>query len=287
MIKTILVPATGSESDLAVFRSALSIARQFGAHIDALHAHLDPVEVAVRLTSDPSGTPLVGGLIEKLEEDFRARDERAKRLFENFCSGEGISLVNGSLTGSKKLTAEWHVETGDEGRLISTFGMTADLIVAGRGAEDNVSSRSILEAALLYTGRPLLIATSSPVLPIEGGTIAIAWKPTPQAVHAVIATMPLLAHAAKIIVISVAEGTDQTGGEALLRNLRRHGFRAEMEQIRAEDQDPADALLERIEGRAGLLVMGGYGHSRFREWVFGGFTRWVLTDAPLPVLMSH
>ena len=60
-----------------------------------------------------------------------------------------------------------------------------------------------------------------------------------------------------------------------------------MEQIRAEDQDPADALLDRIEGRAGLLVMGGYGHSRFREWVFGGFTRRVLADAPLPVLMMH
>jgi hypothetical protein len=130
MIKTILVPATGSESDLAMFRSALSIARPFGAHIDALHAHLDPVEVAVRLTSDTAGTPLVGGLIGKLEADFRAREEKAKRLFENFCSGEGISLVKGSTTGNKKLTAEWHVETGDEGRLISIFGMTADLIVA-------------------------------------------------------------------------------------------------------------------------------------------------------------
>ena len=92
MIKTILVPATASDSDLTVFGSALSIARPFGAHIDALHAHLDPIEVAVRLTSDPANTPLVGGFIEKLEEDFRAREERAKR----------------------KLTAEWHVETGEK-----------------------------------------------------------------------------------------------------------------------------------------------------------------------------
>jgi nucleotide-binding universal stress UspA family protein len=69
--------------------------------------------------------------------------------------------------------------------------------------------------------------------------------------------------------------------------VRRHGFHAEVEQISTDDQDPADALLGRIEGRAGLLVMGGYGHSRFREWVFGGFTRRVLTEAPLPVLMMH
>jgi len=287
MIKTILVPATGSASDLTVFGSALSIARPFGAHIDALHAHLDPVEVAIRLTSDTAGAPLVGGFIEKLEEDFRAREQRAKRLFENFCSGEGIALVNGSTPASKKLTAAWHVETGDDGRLISVFGMTADLIVAGRGAEDNAGARSVLEAALLDTGRPLLISTNSPVPPIQGVTIAIAWKPTPQAAHAVMAAMPLLGLAAKIIVVSVTEGADQSGGEALARNLRRHGLHIEVEQIGADDQEPADALLARIEGRASLLVMGGYGHSRFREWVFGGFTRWVLTDAPLPVLMMH
>ena len=287
MIKTILVPATGSDSDLAVFGAALSVARPFGAHIDALHAHLNPIEVAVRLTSDTTGTPLVGGFIEKLEEDFRAREERAKRLFEKFCSDAGIALLDGSTPAGKKLTAAWHVETGDEGRLISVFGMTADLIVAGRGAEDNAGARSVLEAALLDTGRPLLISTSSPAPPIQGGTIAIAWKPTPQAVHAVLAAMPLLGLAAKIIVVSVTEGADQSGGEALARNLRRHGLRIEVEQIGADDQDPADALLARIEGRAGLLVMGGYGHSRFREWVFGGFTRRVLTDAPLPVLMMH
>ena len=287
MIKTILVPATGSDLDLAVFGSALSVARPFGAHIDALHAHLNPIEVAVRLTSDTAGTPLVGGLIENLEEDFRAREEKAKRLFENFCSGEGISLLAGSTTATKKLTAEWHVETGDEGRLISVFGMTADLIVAGRGAEDNAGARSVLEAALLDTGRPLLISTSSPAPPVQGGTIAIAWKPTPQAAHVVIAAMPLLGVADRIIVVSVAEGADQSDGEALARNLRRHGLRVEVEQIGVDGQDPADALLGRLEGRAGLLVMGGYGHSRFREWVFGGFTRRVLTEAPLPVLMMH
>jgi nucleotide-binding universal stress UspA family protein len=287
MIKTILVPATGSDSDLPVFGSALSIARLFGAHIDALHAHLDPVEVAVRLTSDTAGTPLVGGMIERLEEDFRAREERAKRLFENFCSGEGIALLDASTTASKNLTAEWHVQTGDEARLISVFGMTADLIVAGRGAEDNAGARSVLEAALLDTGRPLLISTSSPAPPVQGGTIAIAWKPTPQAAHAVMAAMPLLGVANRIIVVSVAEGADRSGGEALARNLRRHGLRVEVEQIGADDQDPADALLAWTEGKAGLLVMGGYGHSRFREWVFGGFTRRVLTDAPLPVLMMH
>jgi hypothetical protein len=145
MIKTILVPATGSDSDLAVFGSALSVARLFGAHIDALHAHLDPVEVAVRLTSDTAGTPLVGGLIEKLEEDFRAREEKAKRLFENFCSGEGIALLEEATTGRKEVTAEWHVETGHEGQLIAVSGMTADLIRRGsrcrRQCERSIDTR--------------------------------------------------------------------------------------------------------------------------------------------------
>jgi nucleotide-binding universal stress UspA family protein len=190
-------------------------------------------------------------------------------------------------TEAKKPTAEWHVETGEEARVIANLGMMADLIVAGRGGEDNMTDRSILEAALLDTGRALLIPGKAAASAIVGETIAIAWKPTPQAARAVTAAMPFLALGAEIIVVTVEEGEGHAGGEQLVRNLHWHGFRARAERISADGRDPVEALLEMVTDRAGLVVMGGYGHSRFREWVFGGFTQRLLADAPLSVLMIH
>src|SRR6266540_3673161 len=180
MIKTILVPATGSDIDTGAFASALSIARAFGAHIDVLHTRLDAVDIAVRMTADAAGTPLIGDLIERLEQDAAEREAKAKHLFENFCSGEGLAVLDGPTvqTGAAP-TAQWHVETGDEARSITAYGMTADLIVAARGGKNDATERSILEAALLDTGRPLLIPGEGPAPAFIGETIAIAWKATP------------------------------------------------------------------------------------------------------------
>jgi hypothetical protein len=91
MIKTILVPATGEEADLISFTMALSIARAFSAHIDALHVRLDPVDVAVAMTTDAGGGPLIAGLIEQLERDAATREGKSKRIFEEFCAREGVA----------------------------------------------------------------------------------------------------------------------------------------------------------------------------------------------------
>src|ERR1051325_6045567 len=86
MIKTILVPATGEQTDFATFGLALSIARELTAHIDVLHVRLDAVDTAVSMISDASGGMLVEGVIDQLERDAREREAEAKRLFDEFCS---------------------------------------------------------------------------------------------------------------------------------------------------------------------------------------------------------
>ena len=105
---------------------------------------------------------------------------------------------------------------------------------------------------------------------------------------AVAAALPFLAQAREIVVATVeeaGEGRDEAG--RLMRNLAWHGIAATTLRFRPGAEGAAATLLAGIEGRADLLVMGGYGHSRLREWVFGGFTQSVLADAPLPVLMAH
>jgi nucleotide-binding universal stress UspA family protein len=288
MIKTILVPATGEQADLTTFATALNIAREFAAHMDVLYVRLDPVDVAVAMTTDGAGGMLVEGLIEQLERDALELEAKAKRLFDEFCVREGLAIVDTPADQAQaRPTAQWHVEIGDETRSMVAYGMAADLVVAGRGIEHDVTARAVLEAALLEIGRPLLIPSPATAAPVFGGTIAIAWKGTPQAARAVAAAMPFIIRAKDIVVMMVEEGQASENADRLVRNLAWHGCRATAELLKPDGRDGAEILLAAAKERAGLLIMGGYGHSRLREWVFGGFTQKVLADAPLPVLMAH
>ena len=284
MIKTILVAATGNEADNATYAAALCVARPFAAHLDALHARLDAVNTAAAMVTDAGSGALTAGLIDRLERDALAREERAHALFERFCASAGLAAGNPS---AQKPSAEWHVETGDEPGWMATYGLAADLIVAPRASDGDPLARSTLEAVLVETGRPVLIPSVAP-MPADFTRVAIAWKPTPQAARAVALAMPLLARAREVVVATVDEEPQpRDAADWLVRNLAWHGLTARTERLQPGSESAAETLLAHLRGRADLLVMGGYGHSRFREWVFGGFTRRVLADAPLPVLLAH
>ena len=286
MIKTILVAATGTDSDNATFAAALAIARPFAAHLDVLHVKLDAVNTAVAMTTDAGSGALTAGLVQRLEQDARERETKAQEIFTQFCGGAGLAL-SGTPQGGEAASAEWHVESGEEARWMATYGVAADLIVARRGSGEDVAARSALEAVLLEAGRPILIPAAA-AMPATFERIAIAWKPTAQAARAVALAMPFLARSKEIAVVTVEEAAE-AGGDAdrLVRNLAWHGLTAKAERLTPAPDGPARTLLASLAGRADLLVMGGYGHSRLREWVFGGFTQQVLADAPLPVLLAH
>jgi nucleotide-binding universal stress UspA family protein len=287
MIKTILVPATGNQTDAACCAAALAVARAFAAHIDALHVRIDPVEVAVAMSADGAGGTLLEGIIDGLTRDADQGEAKARSRFDEFCMREELPIVAAPAGMSAKPSAQWHVETGQETRWMASYGMTADLVVASRGIPgDNAVARSNLEALLLETGRPLLIPAAAP--PRLAERIAVAWKPTPQAARAVAYAMPFMARAKEVAVLTVEEEEGrQDGAERLVGYLAWHGVKAVAERIAPGPHGPAEALLAAASARAELLVMGGYGHTRLREWVFGGFTQRVLADAPLPVLLAH
>ena len=288
MIKSILVPATGAETDRTLLTTALKIAQDFSAHIDVLHVRLDAVDVAVK-TASGQGGPLVEHLIQQLEQDARDREARSRQVFEDFCRSENVPLVdvpeNKPTAGP---SAQRHVETGDEADTIASHGMFADLIIAARSADQHFTTRLILESALLNTGRPLLIPNAAGAPSNFGdGTVVIAWKPTPQAARAVAAAMPFLARAKEVVVMTVEEGDRPEQTDRLVRNLAWHGFHVTAERLAPKRRDPAKTLVDAAARKGDLLVMGGYGHSRIREWVFGGFTQQVLAESPLAVLMAH
>ena len=286
MIKTILVPATGTERDSAVFAAALSVARRFTAHIEFLHVRPDAAALAVSMASDGGGTTMVGGLVNQLEQEVNQREETAKQLVQGFCEREGLVLLDAP--PSRGPSAQWVREIGSEPAWIAEYGRVADLLVIGRPGEDEGVSLDTLETALLESGRPLLIPPAAPLSAVPE-TIAIAWKATPQAARALTGASPFFSIAKQIAILTVAENERSSEEEAsrLMAALQWHGLPISIRHLQPEGRSAADTLLSAAAEHAALLVMGGYGHSRLREWIFGGFTLRVLRDADVPVLMMH
>jgi nucleotide-binding universal stress UspA family protein len=158
----------------------------------------------------------------------------------------------------------------------------------GRQTDDPGASLDTIETALFSSGRPVLISPPAALAALPE-TIFIAWKATPEAARAVGAAMPLLSTAKQIFIVTVAEdqGLSDEEGARLLTSLRWHGFNVSMRRLPPGPQGAASTLLAAAAEQSALVVMGAYGNSRMRQWVFGGFTRHVLRGAEVPVLMMH
>jgi nucleotide-binding universal stress UspA family protein len=287
MIKTILVPATGSPTDDGVFASALAVARAFDAHLDLLHVRVDAAAMAATMATDGSGAALITGLVERIDEDARQQEVTARQLFQRFCERERLVMADNP-AAQPSPSAQWHQQTGDEAYWVTEYGRSADLLVIGRPAEDQGVSVDTIETALLGSGRPVFILPAAPPTALPE-TLIIAWKAAPEAARAVTAAMPFLAKAKQILIVTIADapGISDEEGARLMTSLRWHGFNASTRHVRPGPQGAAATLLTVAGEHGALVVMGAYGHSRLREWIFGGFTQHILRGAGVPVLLMH
>ena len=149
--------------------------------------------------------------------------------------------------------------------------------------------RVALEAVLLSSRRPLLLVPPG-TKHIVGAKVAVGWDGGAAAANAVLAAVPLLKRAEAIEVLHVVAGVPANNiqMERLCDYLRLQGQSAVPHAINPGSQETAAALMEAAQkSRAGLLVIGGYGHSRVRELVLGGVTRYVFANAAMPVFMAH
>ena len=287
MIKTLLVPATGNQTDDAVFTSALVVARTFDAHLGFLHVRVDGAAMVAAMASDGSGAAMVSGLVERIDEEATRREDTARQLFQRFCERERLAIED-TPAGQQGPTAQWLRQTGDEAYWVREYGRAADLLVLGHPADDQGVSIDTIEAALVGSGRPVLIVPAAALGSLPE-TIVIAWKAAPEAARAVTAAMPLLSKAKQILIVTVAEeeGLSDEEGARLRTSLSWHGVNTSTRHLQPDRLGAADTLLAAAAQENALVVMGAYGHSRLREWVFGGFTEHVLRGATVPVLMMH
>ena len=120
--------------------------------------------------------------------------------------------------------------------------------------------------------------------------VVVGWKPTREASRALAAALPFLRCAKEVVLLTVAEDqNDADPGEAarIAEGLAWHGIKVSLSVLAPGPQGAANTLIAAAAERRALLVIGGYGHNRLREWIFGGVTQHVLQTASVPVLMAH
>jgi nucleotide-binding universal stress UspA family protein len=277
--KTILVHINDQRRVQALLASAVNIARQHNAYLIGLS-----VVPPIIFTSDGyTGTPPI--MIDAYQEAYRAEETRYMSIFQNATSGQNIQ-------------AEWR--TLDAGALpvaeiVIAQGRTADLIVASQADKDWPSSE-VLDATqriIIESGRPVIVIPNKGRQLTRLGRAVVGWNGQREAARAVFDALPFLKQADEVKLLCVnpqeAGGMEEDlPGAEICNALDRHGVKCEATEVARPRIGVGETLLSRVEEfGADLLVMGAYGHSRFREFVLGGASRHVLRHMMVPVLMSH
>jgi nucleotide-binding universal stress UspA family protein len=189
----------------------------------------------------------------------------------------------------------------DAGSILAVHSRYADAVVIGwsknGGKKDGTSDgsqfeRDLFRGVLFESGRPVILVPEACKAKESPRRILIAWSPEREATRAVHDALPLLQDAELVTILSVAEGSkindEQDAGADIARHLARHNVKAEVKYVPSNGRTAQAVIVD--EARylgADLIVMGGYGHSRLSEWIFGGVTRDMLADLKTPVLMAH
>jgi nucleotide-binding universal stress UspA family protein len=288
VIRTILCPVTGGREDEGVLLTAFRVARQFGAHVDVLFARLSAADT-VPVIGEGLSSSVIDQILEAAERDWRQRWQAARSAFDKVRAGFGAG-EHDTPPGPGTLSTAWRERVGREDLVVRHMTALSDLVVLRHEAdsEEDVQLSMTAEAALLQGGRPVLVVPGIPPQHV-GGSIAIAWNGRPQCARAVSGAMPFLKEAQAVHVLTApTHRTDGNVADELVDYLAWHGIEAQAHRVEPGVAPVGAALLgTAAELGADLLVMGGYGHSRFREMVLGGVTRFVMTNAGLPVLMAH
>ena len=286
MMKTILASLTGLSSDRTVLDAAIAAARIDDAHVLCLHTRIDPAETtALYKSMTPRHVELMSEISRKIAAEEKGRSEHAKAAFQDACKRHSLNVCEAP-SGKAGISIAWkEVET-----LLNRTLHEAryhDLVVMARDAE--LSSERI-KSVLMQSGRPILLAPPKPV-DVIGRKVAIAWKAGAEAARALSAASSLLSRAEEIAILAVSEGRaedDRASADYLAGQLRWRGVKVEVHWEPSGTPSASRKILDAAYNcDADLLVMGAYGHSRVREFVFGGVTQDILSDCALPVLMFH
>jgi len=276
VIKDVIVNLSVATNGSVVGSFAASVAAALQAHLSGVAFIYDPI------VPISDGGYIPPEVIETQRADNQTAAESAIKGFTAASNRVGITVE--ALTLSTSLDG-----AGDRfARMARRF----DLAIVGQGLPEMSSMDHIIgEITLFESGRPMIMVPYIQKESFKIDNVMICWDGGRAAARALADAIPILSKSGRVeIVIVTNEPGKQYDIEAadIGQHLARHGLKVNVHRLSGGDIDVADALLSyAADSAADFMVMGGYGHSRLREFVLGGVTRSILQSMTVPVLLSH
>lgn len=275
--KTILVACDAGKA--AAFRIALAaeLAARSGGHLVGLYVD-----------------PPLEGFLSFTNTSFDMEKFRQECLAKMHADREAAAVTFYGLTDRKGPTSEWRVVDFAHDAVVAQ-ARTADLVVVGQTDPDDpvAGVTADLPASLaLDSGKAVLVVPRRGAPAAPARTVLLCWKDSREAACAAAEALPFLQVAQRVIVLTIGDagdaGTRALSGAKPAAWLARHGVQATLRHQNGRDADAGPLILAAAtEVGADLIVMGAYGHSRLRESMLGGASRYVLAEMSLPILLAH
>ena len=275
MIKDVMVHLDGTAADEVRLAAGNDIADVFHSHIVGLFLNVLPVLI---VPEDGIGSMQSAELLnqartagDKVEEKLSQRLTRLQKPVE-LRRFDILNDTAGDVAAREARTADAFVALRPNG--------------ASRGAEE------LVEGVLFGSGRHVWLLPTRKSAKATFDRMLVAWNGSRESARALAEALPYL-HKAKEAVVVVIDETSATEGQAIvgkdaIKHLRHHGITAVLHRAIVRDNDIAATLIaEARRLKSDLIVMGGYGHSRLREWLLGGATYKLLHKSPVPLLIAH
>ncbi len=278
MIKDIAFHLSARASGGATIDYAVSVAAAFEAHLAGIAFALDPFIPPTMGIGDA----VPADWIDEQREEAQAAALTVIARFEEVARRNAISAESRRLDASLAGAAEMF------GRIARRFDLSiVRQAESGRAPLEDL----VIEAALFDAGRPVLVVPYIQKAALTLDRVLVCWDGGRSVARAVGDAMPFL-HRAKTVEVVIVQGDagkgDEIPGADIGEHLARHGLRVDVKRIVATGGTVMDTILSHAaDVSADFLVMGGYGHSRLREFILGGVTRGILGTMTVPVLMSH
>lgn len=283
----ILAPLMGGPNDAIVLANAFAAAKPFASHVVALFVKPDPAEAVPFFGEGVSG-PVLQEIVDVAKEATDKASAEAKRALDSAAAAAGVERVIAPARG-QGVTVSWRETQGNFAGRIAQEARLSDLVVFGPLKESGRPGLlETFEAVLLDAGRPILLSAQNPSAEFAK-RVAIGCDGSVASAHAITAALPFLKAAEAVDVFTIRRGNQGTGICGEVREyLALHGIACTERMVEIQGLPEGDTVLQSAaECRPGLLVLGGYAHSRLRQTFFGSVTKHVIGHAGVPLFLVH
>lgn len=284
-MKRIFVPLLGELGDRAALTAAGKLVAKDGGYVQATVLCRNPQDM-LPMVGEGFGATMLDEILTAAEKSATEREAMAKKTFDAWCSEAGATME--AAPGTSGLCASFERITGPIPGAEREEARLADVVVCARAPRDVSPDRvALMETIVMDAGRPVIVVPDSDLDSIAT-TVLVAWNGSAEAARAVSMSMPLLAQAKRVVVVTVNDGSVTADPKALAASLKWNGIEADGVYADMDKAGVAATLeIEAAKQSVDLILIGAYSHSRVREFVMGGVTDDVLTEGAVPMMLAR